>query len=98
MQDMPTGWYMRRREENGFRPQQAQPYGQTAFQWRQNLIDKEAFLAVLTNRRSSSGTNRGFRVHNSSGMTNVQERTALAYFYWKRIVLADGITAAPLYL
>ena len=33
MQDMPTGWYVRRREENGFRPQQAQPYGQMAVQW-----------------------------------------------------------------
>ena len=33
MQDMPTGWYMRRREENEFRPQQAQPYGQMAVQW-----------------------------------------------------------------
>ncbi len=33
MQDMPTGWYMRRRAENGFRPQQAQPYGQMAVQW-----------------------------------------------------------------
>ena len=33
MQDMPTGWYVRRREENGFRPQQAQPYGQMAIQW-----------------------------------------------------------------
>ena len=33
MQDMPTGWYTRRREENGFRPQQAQPYGQMAVQW-----------------------------------------------------------------
>ena len=33
MQDMPTGWYMRRRAENGFRPQQAQPYGQMADQW-----------------------------------------------------------------
>ena len=32
MQDMPTGWYVRRREENGFRPQQAQPYGQMAVQ------------------------------------------------------------------
>ena len=31
---------------------------------RQNAIDKEAFLAVLTNRSSSSGTNHGFRVHN----------------------------------
>ena len=33
MQDMPTGWYVRRREENGFRPQQAQPHGQMALQW-----------------------------------------------------------------
>ena len=33
MQDMPTGWYVRHREENGFRPQQAQPYGQMAVQW-----------------------------------------------------------------
>ena len=33
MQDMPTGWYVRRRAENGFRPQQAQPYGQMAVQW-----------------------------------------------------------------
>ena len=65
---------------------------------RQNAIDKEAFLAVLTNRRSSSGTNRGFRVHNSSMMTYVQERAALTYFYGKRIVMADGITTAPLYL
>ena len=33
MQDMPTGWHTRRRAENGFRPQQAQPYGQMAVQW-----------------------------------------------------------------
>ena len=33
MQDMPTGWYTRRREENNFRPQQAQPFGQMAVQW-----------------------------------------------------------------
>ena len=33
MQDMPTGWYTRRRADNGFRPQQAQPYGQMAVQW-----------------------------------------------------------------
>ena len=33
MQDMPTGWYMRCRVEIGFRPQQAQPYGQMAVQW-----------------------------------------------------------------
>ena len=32
MQDMPTGWYVRRREENQFRPQKAQPFGQMAVQ------------------------------------------------------------------
>ena len=33
MQDMPTGWYTRRREEKQLRPQQAQPFGQMAVQW-----------------------------------------------------------------
>ena len=33
MQDMPTGWYVRRQEEKQFRPQKAQPFGQMAFQW-----------------------------------------------------------------
>ena len=47
---------------------------------RHNTIDKDAFLAVLTNRRSGSGSNRGFRVHKSTVLTYVQERAALAYF------------------
>ena len=63
---------------------------------RQNDIDKDAFLNVLTSRRSGSGVNRGFRVHNSSMMTYVQERAALTYFYPKRKVLEDGLTTAPL--
>ena len=33
MQDMPTGWYTRRREEKQFHPQQAQTFGQMAVQW-----------------------------------------------------------------
>ena len=33
MQDMPTGWYTRHREERQLRPQQAQPFGQMAVQW-----------------------------------------------------------------
>ena len=33
MQDMPTGWYTRRREERQLRPQHAQPFGQMAVQW-----------------------------------------------------------------
>ena len=63
---------------------------------RQNTIDKDAFLSVLTNRRSGSGVNRGFRVRDSSVMTYVQERAALTYFYPKRKVLADGLSTAPL--
>ena len=63
---------------------------------RQNDIDKDAFLNVLTSRRSGSGFNRGFRVHNSSMMTYVQERAALTYFCPKRKVLADGLSTAPL--
>ena len=63
---------------------------------RQNTIDKDAFLSVLTNRRSGSGVNRGFRVRDSSVMTYIQERAALTYFYPKRKVLEDGLTTAPL--
>ena len=63
---------------------------------RQNTIDKDAFLSVLTNRRSGSGVNRCFRVRDSSVMTYIQERAALTYFYPKRKVLADGLSTAPL--
>ena len=63
---------------------------------RQNDIDKDKFLSVLTNRRSGSGVNRGFRVRDSSMMTYVQERAALTYFYPKRNVLEDGLSTAPL--
>ena len=63
---------------------------------RQNTIDKDAFLSVLTNRRSGSGVNRGFRVRDSSVMMYIQERAALTYFYPKRKVLEDGLSTAPL--
>ena len=33
IQEMPTGWYTRRRAEKQFRPQPAQPYGHMAVQW-----------------------------------------------------------------
>ena len=33
MQDMPTGWYTRRREENNFRPETAELHGQMAVEW-----------------------------------------------------------------
>ena len=51
MQDMPTGWYTRRREENGFRPQQAQPFGQMAVQW----FNREACEIGCTIRHQANG-------------------------------------------
>ena len=51
MQDMPTGWYMRRREENKFRPQQAHPYGQMAAQW----LTSVSFTTGRTIRHQSNG-------------------------------------------
>ena len=51
MQDLPTGWYTRRRAENGFRPQQAQPYGQMAAQW----LTSVSFTTGHTIRHQSNG-------------------------------------------
>ena len=60
---------------------------------RHNDIDKNAFLEVLTNRRS--GKNRGFRVRQSTVLTYVQERATLTYFYAKRVVHKDGVSTGP---
>ena len=62
---------------------------------RHNTIDKETFLEVLTNRRSGSGKNLGFRVHKSTVLKYVQERAALTYFYAKRVVHEDGLSTGP---
>ena len=51
MQDMPTGWYTRRRAENKFRPQQAQPYGQMAIQW----LTRESDRTGCTIRHQGNG-------------------------------------------
>ena len=51
MQDMPTGWYTRRRAETGFRPQQAQPYGQMAIQW----LTRESDRTGCTIRHQGNG-------------------------------------------
>ena len=52
-------------------------------------------MEVLTNRRSGSGKNRGFRVRHSTVLTYVQERAALTYFYAKRVVHEDGVSTGP---
>ena len=46
VQDMPRGWYTRRREEKQFQPQQAQPYGQMAAQ----LLTSVSFTTCRTGR------------------------------------------------
>ena len=51
MQDMPTGWYTRRRAGNKFRPQQAQPYGQMAIQW----LTRESDRTGCTIRHQGNG-------------------------------------------
>ena len=62
----------------------------------QNIINKGSFLTVLSDRRSGSGVNRGFRMYNSSVITYVQERASLINFYGKRKLLADGVSTASL--
>ena len=51
MQDMPTGWYVRRREEKQFRPQKAQPFGQMAVQW----LNRESERTGLSIRHQANG-------------------------------------------
>ena len=71
-------------------------YSTKGLRKRHNDIDKDTFFTVLKNRRSGGGFNRGFRVHDSSVMTCIQERAALTYFYGKQEVLSDGLSRAPL--
>ena len=70
-------------------------YSNKGLSKRHNDIDKNAFLEVLTNRRSGSVKNRGFRVRHSTVLTYVQERAALTYFYAKRVVHEDGVSTGP---
>ena len=51
MQDMPSGWYTRRRAETGFRPDVAQPYGQMAIQW----LTRESDRTGCTIRHQGNG-------------------------------------------
>ncbi|XP_072022325.1 uncharacterized protein [Amphiura filiformis] len=61
-----------------------------------NIINKEKYLHVLTERKAGSATNRGFRVKENQILTYEQIRDAFTYFYPKRKVLDDGITTTYL--
>ena len=61
----------------------------------QNKLTKDDYLEVLQTKRSGSGQNMGFRVHDNDMYTYIQQRDALSYFYIKRKVQADGVSTLP---
>ena len=71
-------------------------YSSKGLSKRQNNLDEHMYKEVLTSKISGTGTNRGFRVHNSHIYTYQQTRAGLSYFYPKRKVAADGVTTTAL--
>ena len=63
---------------------------------RTNQITKEKYMDDLLSKKSVSSTNGGFRSMDNQVFTYSQKRTGFSYFYPKRIVLADGVSTAPL--
>ena len=61
-----------------------------------NKITRQTYLDVLREKKSQSGTNRGFRMHKQRMHTYVQKRDGFSYLYPKRKVLEDGVTTVPL--
>ena len=62
----------------------------------QNDLNPTVFKAVLNNKESGTGKNRGFRVINNAVYTYVQSRDALSYFYGKRKICPDNVSTLPL--
>ena len=63
MQDMPTGWYTRRRFENDFRPESAQLYGQMASEW----LTWESERTGLSIRHQTNGREKRIGKHRVDG-------------------------------
>jgi len=61
-----------------------------------NVVGTANYLNVLNTQQSFTGTNYGFRLMNNRLLQYQQKRTALTYFYCKRIVHSDGIHTSPL--
>ena len=63
-------------------------------------IDKntvyDLYLNVLKSRKIESGVNTGNRLINNQMTTYQQTRAGFTYFYYKRKVLDDGVSTAPL--
>ena len=56
----------------------------------------EIFESVLKDKKSRCGNNIGFRMHCGVMSTYTQTRSAFPYLYFKREVLADGVTTKTL--
>ena len=63
MQDMPMGWYTRRRVENDFRPESAQLYGQMASEW----LTWESERTGLSIRHQTNGREKRIGKHRVDG-------------------------------
>ena len=63
---------------------------------KQNVFSLETYLNVIKNQASGFGTNKSFRVKDNSVYTYEQVRSGLSYFYPKRLVLDDAVSAKPL--
>ena len=72
MQDMPMGWYTRRRVEKDFRPESAQLYGQTAAEW----LTWESESTGLSIRHQINGREKRIGKHRVDGWCS---ETKMAY-------------------
>ena len=61
-----------------------------------DLLVRDEYLNVLMSRDATFGCNRGFRVQENKIATYTQQKVALSYLYFKRIVQQDGISTKPL--
>lgn len=63
-----------------------------------DVLNPDGFEAVVRDRITLQGTNKGFRLskETKSIITYSQTKTALNYYYDKRRVLEDGITTVAL--
>ena len=74
MQDMPTGLYVRRREEKQFRPQKAQPFGLMTVQW----LTWESAKSGCTIRHQVNGREKLIGKHRVDGWC-AETRTAYQF-------------------
>ena len=81
MQDMPMGWYTRRRAENDFRPESAQLYGQMAAEW----LTWESERTGRPIRHQINGREKRIRKHRVDGWcseTNTAYQFQCCFFPW----------------